>query len=353
MDGVLYSKNGKKLIRYPALKIGPKFIVPEGVKKILPEAFYGQRYLQRVEMPDSLHSIGNGGFAGSPRLRQVILNEELRVLGEEAFRSTRIRRLTLPQGLRKAEIGSIPAKELVLPEGLGEVSVFDPDEEGGYILADKLIIENPALDLFALENEEGKDSIFFCKKIYAYEGSLPYRQIDQVKDAYIIDLYPLPGKKFEEAPQHIGPADTSWYSKDKKEFDIFTPAQLAGLSLLVEEEGIELFDVAIHLKDDLDMIQYPNFLPISDMEGSFDGEGHTIYNLHIYRPTENFVGLFRTMYWGTIKNLHVQGEITGGNYTGGIVGGWGVHCGAKIKNCSFEGKVKGYGYSGKLYGHKF
>ncbi|MCH5251826.1 MAG: leucine-rich repeat protein [Lachnospiraceae bacterium] len=350
IEGVIYSLNGKKLLRYPILKLGSKFAVPEGVKKIQAEAFFRQRYLQRIEMPESLREIGCAAFCESRLLRQVILNDKLRILGLEAFARTKVRELVLPEGLREAEIGSIPVKELVIPEKLGMVTVYERDEGEGFLWADKLIIENPALDLEALENEEGKDSLFTCKKIYAYEGSLPYRQMDKVKDTYVIDLFALPGKKYDEPPQHIGPTDTGWYSLDKEEFHISTPAELAGLSKLLEEEEFEGETTIIYLDADLDMSQYPNFKPIPEFEDIFDGGGHTISNLHIYRPTENRVGLFRSLgFYGRVKNLHVQGEVTGGNCTGGIVGELGF---GTLENSSFEGKVEGYGYFGKKYGLK-
>ncbi|MDP2826335.1 MAG: YDG domain-containing protein [Sulfuritalea sp.] len=56
--------------------------------------------------------------------------------------------------------------------------------------------------------------------------------------------------------------------------------------------------------------------------GTFDGLGHTIGNLSINRPTENFVGLFG--YAGTgsvIKNVGlVGGSVSGAQYVGGLVG---------------------------------
>ncbi len=348
-DGVLYSKNGKSLLRYPIRKIGPEFTIPEGIRKIKPEAFYSQRYLHKVIMPHSLKRIGRSAFDRCRLLQRVVLNENLQILEERAFLYTKVRELVLPESLRTAEIGSIPAKELILPENLGDISFYDEDDGNRYLRADRLIIKNPALDLEELENEEGKDSVYSCKKIFAYEGSLPYRQIEKVKDAYLIDLYVLPGKKFEEPPQHIGPVNTRWFFEDKDEFSISTPAELAGLSVLCEKE-LEHEDITIHLKADLDMSQYPNFKPIASFGGTFDGGGHTISNLHIYRPTENRVGLFRSISWGaTIKDLHVQGEVTGGNFTGGIVGEWDYF--GELENCTFEGKVKGYGYSGKKVGY--
>jgi trimeric autotransporter adhesin len=60
----------------------------------------------------------------------------------------------------------------------------------------------------------------------------------------------------------------------------------------------------------------------SPFTGSFDGQDHTIDYLYIYRPTENYVGLFGyTGSGSSISNVGMlDADITGGNYVGGIVG---------------------------------
>jgi len=56
--------------------------------------------------------------------------------------------------------------------------------------------------------------------------------------------------------------------------------------------------------------------------GVFDGLGHTITNLTIYRPTTNYVGLFGSVEHGTIRNVGlVNAHITGNRYVGGLMGG--------------------------------
>ena len=52
--------------------------------------------------------------------------------------------------------------------------------------------------------------------------------------------------------------------------------------------------------------------------GTFDGNGHTISGLYT-NTTNNYQGLFGYNA-GTVKNLTVKGDITGGNYVGGIAG---------------------------------
>jgi hypothetical protein len=58
----------------------------------------------------------------------------------------------------------------------------------------------------------------------------------------------------------------------------------------------------------------------STFTGSYDGNGYTINNLTINRPYEDYVGLFGFSEGIYIKNLSVNGSITGNDYVGAIVG---------------------------------
>ena len=94
------------------------------------------------------------------------------------------------------------------------------------------------------------------------------------------------------------------------------------------------------------MKNYKNFCPIVNFHGTFNGNGKKITNLKIFRLSP-YNGLFGNVEMGEVKNLKVYGKVTGGNYTGGIVG---VLHDSRMKNCTFKGKVTGYGYSGKICG---
>ncbi|MCD9024643.1 S-layer homology domain-containing protein [Cohnella silvisoli] len=81
------------------------------------------------------------------------------------------------------------------------------------------------------------------------------------------------------------------------------------------------------LAADIDLSDYANWVPIGNLtlttrfKGSLDGDGHTITNLAINRPTTNYVGLFGYVYGGTIKNLRIAGaNITGQNNAGVLAG---------------------------------
>ncbi len=62
-DGVVYSKNLKKLIYYPQGKEDRYFIVPSDVDNILKNSFYGAKNLKGIYIPKSVKTIGETAFA--------------------------------------------------------------------------------------------------------------------------------------------------------------------------------------------------------------------------------------------------------------------------------------------------
>lgn len=151
-----------------------------------------------------------------------------------------------------------------------------------------------------------------------------------------------------------GKADTSWYHKSKKEYEIKNPDQMAGLSVLVSK-GNDFEGKTINLTNDIDLSCYPNWIAIGgytsptavSFNGNFDGNEHTIYNLRIHNTDEDYQGLFGvtegvlenltisdayvyaknsvgiltgTTYRGTIHNCHVSGIVSGNEEVGGLLG---------------------------------
>ena len=345
VNGVLYSKDGKTLLRYPVKKAGKDFSIPKGVKTVGKSAFADVKILKKVIMPNSTRIIDRKAFYHAS-VTNVKLNKNLRVLEERAFYKSKLKSIKLPEGLREAEIGSIPVHKLVLPKNLGDVTAEIDYDYAADIIADIIVVKNPALNLENLEVWECQDSNLTKKVIYAYKGSAAYMNF---KDRNDVKLKRLKGKTFKPVPKATGKVDTSWYSKKKKHFTLKTPAQLAGLSKLSEKTGFA--GKTIKLGKNLNMKDYKNFTPIQSFEGCFDGNGKTIKNLRI-NQREEMVGLFsyvEDMKGVKVKNLKVQGKVTGGNYTGGIVGY--NYRGKRIENCFFSGQVKGYGYYGKVYGN--
>jgi hypothetical protein len=81
--------------------------------------------------------------------------------------------------------------------------------------------------------------------------------------------------------------------------------------------------------------------------GGFDGDGYVISNLFINRPSTDYIGLFHILGSGTIFDVGiVNADVTGGYYTGALVG-WQL---GAISNCHASGSVTGGQGVGMLVG---
>ena len=95
------------------------------------------------------------------------------------------------------------------------------------------------------------------------------------------------------------------------------------------------------------------FAPLGDdttsFTGSFDGNGYTISNLTISRPSTDYVGLFGyTGSGATVSNVTLaDADVVGNNWVGALVGN---HTGSDIRNVSAGGTITGRDYVGGAVG---
>lgn len=122
IDGVLFSKDGKRLIAYPVAKPCSEYTVPDGVEIIGERAFSNSIGLETINLPDSIKSIERYSFSGSglhrfvqpknqkricantfefcQQLHIVELQEGLKVIDDDAFDScTALEKIDLPDSL--------------------------------------------------------------------------------------------------------------------------------------------------------------------------------------------------------------------------------------------------------------
>ena len=81
--GVLYK--GNSLAVYPQGKADVKFNIPAGTDSICDYAFLGNKNLKNVILPDSVKAIGNGAFSGCSALTSVTIGENVKSIGIYAF----------------------------------------------------------------------------------------------------------------------------------------------------------------------------------------------------------------------------------------------------------------------------
>lgn len=85
IKGVLFSKDGSTLLRYPAGSRTKRYAVPAGVRRIAEKAFAYSQYIEEITMPESLEDIGAQAFTGCEGLKRLTGLPQTVAIHAEAF----------------------------------------------------------------------------------------------------------------------------------------------------------------------------------------------------------------------------------------------------------------------------
>jgi len=104
VDGVLFSKDGKRLIKYPALLEKSEYSVPDGVESIDSGAFQSARELKNVSLPNSLRELSSFAFAYCSSLESIDLGSGIKAISEGAFYyCTSLKAIDIPDNVERLE----------------------------------------------------------------------------------------------------------------------------------------------------------------------------------------------------------------------------------------------------------
>ena len=100
VDGVIFTKDKKELVIYPAGKTDEEYTIPDGTEKISEKAFAYNSNIEKVIFPDSLTEIGEGAFYFCNGLNAVQASENsgIKTIGNYAFYGCVLRDVTIPYG---------------------------------------------------------------------------------------------------------------------------------------------------------------------------------------------------------------------------------------------------------------
>jgi len=173
IEGVLFSKDLKTIVVYPAKK-GNEYIIPKGVTVIADYAFYGSKLI-RVNIPEGVSTIGKGAFQLN-ELTNVNIPNSVTTIGDRAFAKNHFENIPT---LSKNISVSMSAFEDNTP-----LSVKDKNS----------IIDNEyKLAIAGLNNNDFPAAMFHYRNILALSQN--YQSLKIVWDSYIKknnNLYPAP-----------------------------------------------------------------------------------------------------------------------------------------------------------------
>ena len=137
-------------------------------------------------------------------------------------------------------------------------------------------------------------------------------------------------------------------------YSISSAEELAKLAAMTDN-GLIGENTEFVLANDIDLSVYstgegwtPIGSPSKKFTATFDGNGHVVSNLYIYRPNDNNQGLFGWASNADIKNVGLENvDVTGDCNVGGLVGNG---SNSIISNCYATGDVVGGGWVGGIVG---
>ncbi|MBR1591660.1 MAG: leucine-rich repeat domain-containing protein [Ruminococcus sp.] len=216
VDGVLYTKDMKKLFCFPQAKSGTSYEIPQGVEQIGIAAFYGTS-LTDIKIPDSVSKIGRHSFASSAitsidlsstsidiidvmtfmncsSLSEVILPDTVEAIGLSAFYGCKsLENIHLPESLIAVEQNAFMGtglKKIIIPSSVMSIgySAFGYDENENPIEDFRIVGESgSAAQAYAVDTDSEYDyaNNFTFTTVEADESYEEYLNLDtKIYDDY-------------------------------------------------------------------------------------------------------------------------------------------------------------------------
>lgn len=354
---------------YNCSKLANIFI-PETVKTIGSSAFYGCSKLNGIELPETLTSIGSSAFSGCSSLTSIKIPETVTSISDNTFANcTALEKIEIPYQI--TTIGETPFK------GCSKVVIWCYNNSVAYEYAVTNSIKYKIMELDA-------DDLVVTSLQDTFIDGLQYQLSAEISPIYtdekivwsssnskvftVSNTGLITAKGAGEAILTVASSRGSvsktfninvlGLSKDSENANLYhvrNADDMLTLSTMVNS-GVSFAGKIIQLDNDIDLSNI-DWTPIGIdstyvFSGVFDGNNHTISGLNYVTTSNTYSGLFGYIKTGGIKDLTVEGSVSGISRVGMIAG---CIFDSALYNCKAIGEVKrigsgSYGYVGGLIG---
>ncbi|MCI6820992.1 MAG: leucine-rich repeat domain-containing protein [Clostridiales bacterium] len=327
-----------------------------------------------IRLPETVRSVGREAFADAADLRAIDLANVSEV-GKDAFRGTAFEN-------KYVELWKSGEFSGVIYTGNVAYKYMSSDNSSKLMSkGTKLVLENSTTGVSeSLFNNSYVDTdsckanlrsvyipagtTFIPAGIFrGFKGSGSGLEIYGIKDSYASDYAAEQDISFtalnKKDSYTQGDMDHYWYDDpvDDGVYEINTADELRAFQDIIRLEGEDFYQETVRLGSDIDLgglteegygIAGFRWKNMHGFRGTFDGSGHKITGVYMDTGADN-TGFFGSAGSNcTIKDLTIEGSISGGDRTGGIVGSTSKR--TVIENCTFRGTVSGGSKEGSVGG---
>lgn len=327
-----------------------------------------------IRLPETVRSVGREAFADSADLRAIDLANVSEV-GRDAFRGTAFEN-------KYAELWKSGEFSGVIYTGKVAYKYMSSDSSSKLMSkGTELILENSTTgiseSLFDNSYVDEDSCRANLRSVYipaatshipsgifsGFRGSGSGVGIYGIRDSYASDYAAEQKLSFtplnKEDSYAQGDMDHYWYDDpvDDGVYEINTADELRAFQDIIRLEGEDFYQETVRLGSDIDLggltsegygIEGFRWKNMHGFRGTFDGRGHKITGVYMDTGADN-TGFFGSIGSNcTIKDLTIEGSISGGDRTGGIVGSTSKR--NVIENCTFRGTVSGGSNEGSVGG---
>ena len=213
IEGVLFSKDGELLFKYPEGIEREKYVVPDGVRVLCEDAFANNVSLTEIVLPESLQSVSGGAFEYCASLKSLRIPDGVTAVHREAFSGCcALESIDMPQSVTligsRAFWGCGSLSEIVLPASL---QTLGKESFGCCVSLKSIRIPESVVELGVpvpqLPGEKIGDVFPACSSLVSIdveEGNTSFKSVDGVlfskdgktlircPEAKVADVYAVP-----------------------------------------------------------------------------------------------------------------------------------------------------------------